>query len=108
MNNRTGNSNRPLDIPWPGILCVTLIAVMIGLGIWLTPSDAEQAKLQKIATQQAEQSRNAELKQTPGMEDCEFHLLQGMSVVRCPNSHTTTHYQCGKGCFQNNTVGDEK
>lgn len=62
---------------------------------------AATAEKQRI---EHEEYMDNQLKQTPGMEDCSYHSVNGISIVRCPHSSTTTSYQCGKGCFQNNTV----
>lgn len=45
------------------------------------------------------------------LKDCTIHYLQAkqyasLTVVRCPNSSTTTKYSCGKNCARTNVVLD--
>lgn len=98
---------------WEAIKSTLIIIIALFLfgscsyAIYDDSSAAGQARNAAKAQQQRtehEQDRNEQLKHTPGMEDCTFHDLNGINVVRCPRSSTTTSYQCGKGCFQNNTV----
>lgn len=89
-------------------ITITLAAfASCSYAIYEDGTPAGEARRTAIAEKQRiehEGYMNDQLKHTPGMEDCSYHSVNGISIVRCPHSSTTTSYQCGKGCFQNNTV----
>lgn len=91
---------------------VILLIILSPLGYIIYHDNTPEIKAEYAASilkdhNENERSRNEQLKQTPGMEDCTYHNLNGINVIRCPHSSTTTNYQCGKGCIQNNTLIDQ-
>jgi|GEM_PF-2864694 len=44
----------------------------------------------------------------PELADCSFHAFNGLRVIRCPNSTTSTQYPIHKNSLQNVIVIDNK
>jgi hypothetical protein len=94
--------------PWTtfaagGILAFVIVCLLAAVSLVLTgceqsPSEWEVAK-------------NAwTLKDVAGLEDCTYTKVYTgatwLTIIRCPNSSTTTRYSCGKNCTQNITTID--
>lgn len=71
---------------------IFLILATISLTGCDTPADVERR----------ENDWSQALRQTPGLEDCQYHEVSAaghsmsLLVIRCPHSDTTTNYQQGK------------